>query len=518
MAEKMENALSKLRQIQEANLIGGGEVQVERQRSREKLLARERIECLVDPGTFHEWGSCVNTTGVRMDGRKRDAPGDGAVTGSGKVHGRTVGVYASDFTVLGGSLGTQHLQKCAEWVQLCGKWQIPMIWLLDSSGGRLGYADAPLAGIDWYFCTISRYSGVVPQINVLMGPCIAGQAYAPTLCDFLLMSRKTANLWLAGPRQAKAATSEEIDESVGSADYHMEHSGTCDVVGEGDRETILKARELMEYLPSNYKEKPPEKEPTDDPLRSVEELMDIVPDDYTKTYDMHEVIKALVDDGVYFEVKNAYAKNLIACLAHINGRVVGIVANNPEQPGSIMEINSCDKYYRFIQVLDAFSIPLVTLVDTPPQVPGEDQEAKGLLRHMGKILDVYATATIPKISVVLREAYSDAGSMAMGAVKGIGADICYAWPIARYAVEASVQDYGKVYGKGIEDDAYAGYLNHSREIVDVFDVARGYSAQVVEEIIEPADTRKKIIQALEMTKEKKEDSPERAKAHGTPPT
>ncbi len=518
MPNRMEAALQRLREIQEKNLVGGGAQHIERQHSRGKLTARERIDLLVDPGSFVEIGSCVSTTGARMDGRRSEAPCDGGIIGTGKIEGRTVAVYASDFTVLGGSLGTQHIQKCAELIEMAAAWGIPMMWLLDSSGGRLGYSDVMLAGIDWYFFMISRYSGLIPQINVLMGPCIAGQAYAPTLCDFLLMSRETANLWLAGPRQARAATSEEFDRSVGSADYHMVHSGTCDVVGDNDAESIAKARELVGFLPSSYREKPPRKTSSDGPDRLVPELMEIVPDEFDRPYDMHAVIASLADDGHYFEIKDAYATNLITCFARLAGEVVGFVASNPAKPGSILEINPCDKYYRFIQVLDAFNIPLVNLVDTPPTLPGEEEEAKGLLRHFGKILDAYATATIPKISVVLRECYADAGGMIMGGVKGMGVDLCYAWPIARFAVEASELDLRAAYGKGVEEDAYEGYLNRSREKVDVFDVARGYTAQVVDEIIEPQDTRIKIIQALEVTRNKSEELPARAKMHGTPPT
>jgi len=518
MAEKMEQAIKRLQEIQEKNRIGGGEKHVERQHERGKLLARERIDALLDPETFHEIGSCVNTTGVRMDGRKTDAPCDGAVIGTGKIDGRMVAVYASDFTVLGGSIGMQHLQKCAEMINMAARWGIPMVWLLDSSGGRLGYLDVMVAGIDWYFCLISRYSGVIPQINVLMGPCIAGQAYAPTLCDFLLMSRETANLWLAGPRQAKAATSEEIDRSVGSADYHMKYSGTCDVVGDNDRETIQKSRELLSFLPSNCREKPPCRKPSDDPNRRVDDIVGIVPDDYEQPYDMHDVIERIVDDGRYFEVKEDYAKNLITCFCRFDGEVVGLVANNPKESGGILEINSCDKYYRFLQVLDAYNIPLVNLVDTPAVVPGEEQEEIGLLRHFGKIADAYATATIPKISVILREAYADAGSIIMGGAKSMGTDFCFAWPIARLAVEASTLDYRQVYGKGIEEDAYEGYLNWSREKVDVFDVAAGYTTEVVDEIIEPRDTRVRIISALKITAKKMEKLPQRAKKHGTPPT
>jgi len=232
---------------------------------------------------------------------------------------------------------------------------------------------------------------------------------------------------------------------------------------------------------------------------------------------MHRVIKELVDAGDYFEIKNEYAKNLITCFARFNGEVVGIVANNPEHPGSILEINSCDKYYRFLQTLDAYNIPLINLVDTPPVVPGESEEVKGLIRHMGKLVDVYATATVPKICVVLREAYADAGSLVMGALKSMGADLTYAWPIARFAVEASNLDYVKEYGKGIEKDAYESYLNRSRERIDVYDTAHSWTAQMVDEIILPADTRKKIIEALELTRNKCEKLPRRSKCHSTPP-
>ncbi len=518
MAITMDDGIKKLNEIKEKNLLGGGIKHVERQHSRKKLTARERIDVLLDPGTFRELGSCVNTTGQRMDGKRTDAPCDGAVIGTGKVEGRRINVYASDFTVMGGSIGVQHLQKFAELITMSTKLGVPMVWLLDSSGGRLGFQDVSMGGLDWYFLMQSRLSGIVPQINVLMGPCIAGQAYAPTLCDFLLMSRETGSLWLGGPRQTQAATSEKFDKDVGSADYHMSLSGTCDVVGDNDTETILHTRKLLGYLPTNYKDKVAIKDSKDSPDRDVKELLTIVPDQFDKTYDMHDVIKSLVDDGDYFEIKSEYAKNLITCFCRFNGETVGVVANNPKEPGSILEINSCDKYYRFLQVLDSYGIPLVNLVDTPPTVPGEAQEKIGLLRHMGKILDLYATATIPKISITLRESYSDAGSIVMGCAKEMGVDLSYAWPIAQFAVETSDLDYREVYGKGIEEDAYEGYLNRAREKVGVFDLASAFTPQIVDEIIHPEDTRNVIIEALEITRNKSEKLPPRAKCHGNPPT
>ena len=518
MGKRMNAAIKRYDEIQQKNLIGGGIRHIERQHDRGKLTARERIEILIDPDSFSELGSCVGTTSKRIDGRIPEAPCDGAVIGTGRVNGRLVMVHASDFTVLGGSIGAQHIAKFALPLEMAAKWGIPMVNLLDSSGGRLGYEDVALAGFDWYFRIQSLYSGVIPQITILMGPCIAGGAYLPTLCDFLFMSRVSANMWLGGPRQTQAATSEKIDRNIGGADYHMQLSGSCDVVGADDEDTILKCRELLRYLPQNFREKPPERKANDDPNRRVDELMDVVPDEYDQTYDMHEVVKQLVDDQAIFEIKDEYAKNLITCFGRFNGEVVGLVANNPCQPGSMLEINSCDKYYRFLQILDAYNIPLVTIVDTPPAVPGEAEEAKGLIRHLGKITAAYATATVPKISIVLREAYADAGGMIMGIPKSMGTDLTYAWPIARFGVEASELDYRTVYDQGIEEDALEAYLCRSKEKIDVFDTAHSWTAHMVDEIILPGQTRQKIIEALDLTRSKQEELPLRAKGHGTCPT
>ena len=519
MGKKMLKAIEKYHQIHEKNRLGGGIEHIERQHKRGKLTARQRIETLIDPGTFNELGSFVGTTSVRIDGRVPEAPCDGAVSGTGMIHGRPVMIHASDFTVLGGSAAVQHLMKFAKPLEMAAKWGIPMINLLDSSGGRLGYEDVTLAGVDWHFKTESEYSGVIPQITILLGPCIAGGAYLPTLCDFLFMSRISATMWLGGPRQTQAATSEKFDDEIGKADYHMRLSGTCDVVGEDDEETIKKCRSLMTFLPQNYREKPLTLEPKkeDQAESNMAALLEIVPDDYDQPYDVRDVIKLIVDDGEYFEIKDEYAKNLTTCFCRFGGQVVGLVANNTAFGGSMLEINSCDKYYRFLQTLDAYNIPLVNLADTPPIVPGEDQEALGLLRHQGKITEVYATVTVPKITVVLRQAYADAGGMLMGVPKSMGSDLVYAWPMARFAVESSTLDCAAVYGKGIEPDAGEAYMSRSREKVDVYDAAHSWSAQMVDEIILPGDTRKKIIDALKLMASKRETLPEKLKGHGAGP-
>lgn len=518
MENRWKEAIERYRAIQEKNLLGGGVQQIERQHSLGKLTVRERIDELIDPGTFAELGSCVNTTGVRIDGRFKDAPCDGAVVGTAKVHGREIMIYATDFTVLGGSMASQHIMKYCVVMEMAASWGIPLVNLLDSSGGRLSYIDVPIAGVEWMFYLQSVFSGVMPQITVLMGPCIAGGAYVPALCDFLLMSRVSGNLWLAGPRQTAATTSEKFDRNVGGADYHMQLSGTCDFVGQDDKESIAACRELLHYLPQNYREKPPAWDSSDGPEREVGKLVDVVPADFEKKYDMHDVILEIVDDGDFFEIKGDYAKQIITGYCRFNKEVVGLVANNPACPGSLYEINACDKYCHFLEALDAYNTPLVNLIDTPPLLASEDQEASGLLRHIGKLVDVYATATIPKIGVVLREAYADCGSLVLSGAKGLGADITYAWPVARFAVEASQADYRKTYGKGIEEDAYEAYLNRSREKLDVFDVASAWTSQVVDEIIDPKDTRKKIIEALNLTRHKTQKLPPRAKGHGSSPT
>lgn len=518
----INEARARLADMKQDNLDGGGRKNIERQNSLGKLYVRERIDILFDKGTFHELGSLVRSSGVRIDGKTAHSPADGAIIGTGKIDGRPVAVYASDFTVLAGSMGAQHSQKFFSITGWAAKWGIPIVWLLDSAGGRLGEYDIPTAGLEWFFWYESRFSGVVPQIHLLLGPCVAGQAYAPCLCDFLIMARGTSNLWLGGPRLTSAATSESMDVEVGSADYHMRLSGTTDYVGSDDYDAIKTARRLISYLPQNYKERPPQiKCPYDDPFRKTFELCDIVNGDLTKNYNMHEVIKVIVDNGDYLELKDQYAKNLITCFARINGRPVGIVANNPNEPGSILEVNSCDKYYRFLSILDAYDIPLINLVDTNPFVPGEDEEEKGLLRHGGKIIDVYANARNQKITVILRQAYGDCGAILMGVSKGMGADLCYAWPNVIMAVEASTENINEIYENAfVNDDTYETYLKIPKQKLSVFDVAKTWSSNVIDEVIDPSETRIKLIEALDATCEKQENLPmfpESKKRHGAPP-
>jgi len=522
MDQIMKEGTERLKKLRTENFLGGGEKALERQRSLGKLPARERIDHFYDPDTFQELGSVVKSTGIRIDGKVNVTPADGAIVGTGKVNGRAVAMYASDFSVQAGSMATQHIQKFFYITGWAGKWGIPIVWFLDSAGGRLGEYDIPSVGVEWFFYYESRFSGVVPQVHVLLGPCVAGQAYAPCLCDFLIMVRGTSNLWLGGPRLTSSATSEDMDSEVGSADYHMKLTGSVDYVAVNDRHAIEIARKLLSYLPSNYRENPPVVDLVgENSCRDIFEICDIVPGDISRKYDMHDVIRVIVDNGDYLELKDEYARSLITCFARINGHSVGIVANNPREPGGILERNCCDKYYRFLSVLDAYNVPLISLVDTPLYIPGEEEEKLGLLRHGGKIIDLYATATIPKISVVLRQAYGDAGAFIMGVSKSMGADICYGWPNAVLAVEISEMNIHKAYeGGGVEEDAYESYLGKVRERVSVFDVGNTWTTNVIDEVIDPSETRKKIIEALEVTKNKQETLPvfpKSKKGHGAPP-
>lgn len=520
MNEKMQIALDKLAELQKQNLAGGNQKMIERHLAKGKMLARDRIHALIDPDTFIEIGSSARATSERIDGKRLpedESPCDGAITGYGRVNGRAVAIYASDFSVLAGSLGQQHIIKMVKIIEYAGKYRMPVVWLLDSAGGRLGWEDVAIAGVEWFFWPEGLFSGVIPQITVLMGPCIAGQAYAPCMTDFLFMTRDTAHLWLGGPRMTQAATSEKMDDDVGSGDYHERNSGTCDKVGENDAETIRFTRELIDYLPSSFADTIPQRETSDPANRKTPELLDIVSADTSQAYEVRDVIKSIVDDGKMFEIRAEYAKQLCTTFAHINGEVVGIVACNPQYPGSIVSRDACDKYYRFLQVLDAYNIPLITLVDTPDELPGEEEEQLGLLRHGAKMIHLYANCTIPKIAVILRQAYGDAGGIILGANKGMGVDMNFSWPNAEFGTSASMLNVGTIEGIGVSEDEVKRLTEKSHERIDAFEAAQAPTSQLVDEIIHPEQTRYRLSEALLLLRNKAEQLPEKAKKHGAPP-
>ena len=521
MNEKMQIALKKLEELQKQSLAGGNQAMIDRHVAKGKMLPRDRISALVDPGTFVEIGSAARATSERIDGKKlpvEESPCDGAITGYGRVNDRPVAIYASDFSVLAGSLGQQHIVKMVKIIEYAGQYRMPVVWLLDSAGGRLGWEDVAIAGVEWFFWPEGLFSGVVPQITVLMGPCIAGQAYAPCMTDFLFMTRKTAHLWLGGPRMTQAATSEKMDDDVGSGDYHERHSGTCDKVGENDAETISFARQLMDYLPLSFADTTIPRTTQDPRDRKTPELMTIVPDDFDLTYDVRQVIECLADDAQYFEIREQYARQICTAFAHIDGQPVGIVACNPAFPGSIVTRDACDKYYRFLQVLDAYNIPLITLVDTPPTLPDEQEESLGVLRHVAKMTHLYAGCTIPKIAVILRQACGDAGGIILGANKGMGVDMNVAWPIAEFSITASRFNPCTIQELGVDSAEWARVSEASRESVDAFEAAHTPTTQLVDEIIHPENTRSRLADSLWLLKNKSEELPAKAKKHGAPPT
>ncbi len=516
----MQEKIAQFEQLLKENVEGGNQKIIEKHIAKGKMLARDRIAALIDSDTFVELGAGARATSERIDGRqlpKDQSPCDGAITGYGLVHGQQVAIYASDFSVLAGSLGTQHITKMVKLFEYAGQNKIPVVWLLDSAGGRLGWEDVAISSLEWFFWPEGLYSGVVPQITVLMGPCIAGQAYAPCMTDFLFMTRGTAHLWLGGPRMVQAATSEKMTDDVGAGDYHMTLSGTCDKVGDNDAETIAYTRELLSYLPSNFQAKPAIRATDDSATRLTEKLAELVPGEEQQSYSIHDVVREIVDDGEFFEIKEGYAPQLATFFAHLDGQSVGIVACNPEHQESLMTRDGSDKYYRFLQVLDAYGIPLINLVDTPNILPSEEEEQLGAARHGAKIIHLYANCTIPKISVILRHSCGDAGSVVFGGVKGMGADLIYAWPIAKFSVSASTMDLTQEPTLGVKAEEYSSYVAAAREPIDVFDAAHTPTVQLLDEIIHPKDTRKCLIEALAILKDKTELLPEKAKSHGTPP-
>lgn len=523
---KMQEALDKLNAIHVENLELGGPEKIEWQHSKGKLTCRERLDLLIDPGSFKELGSAVRSTGTPMDGKIRKSPCDGLVAGTAEINGRTVAVVSCDFTVFAGSVGKQNGAKYAKLLTWAAKWGVPFIWILDSSGGRLNETDnIPGAGIDFWFEYQSIMLGSVPQLQVLAGPCVAGQAYCPNLVDFLIMPKGIGFMWLGGPRMTKAATSEDMmskDAEMGGAEYHMKYSGSCDVVAEDDADALEHIKKLLSYIPSHNKEKAPFVDTGDDPNRSVEALRNILPDDPNAPYDMHDIIEQIVDKGTFYETKKGFAESLITGFCRFGGEVVGIVANNPAKPGSCMEPDASDKYYKFLNFLDCYNIPLLNLVDTVAFTSGDEWERPGVLRHQGKIIYTYSIATIPKITVIIRHAYFDSGAFIMGCNHGMGTDLIYAWPTTEGAVEAADPPIAHVFKDDIEEDAYEGYLKRSGQKLDAFDFATQFAAQVVDELIDPADTRIRIMEALKLTKDKVkigvEKLPPKRKAHGTAPT
>ena len=496
---------------------GGGEAKIKKQHDSNKLTARERINALLDEGSFVEIDAFVTHRCHEFGMEAVDAPAEGVVTGYGTVDGRLTYVYAQDFTVIGGSLGEMHAKKICKVMDMAAKMGAPIIGMNDSGGARIQEGVDALAGFGEIVVRNTQYSGVIPQISVIMGPCAGGAVYSPAITDFIFMVDKTSKMFITGPQVVKSVTGEDVSaEDLGGSKVHAEKSGVAHFTAPSDEECIAQIRKLLSYLPQNNLEEAPYTAPVDPINRLSEKLTTIVPDEPNKAYDVKEVINEIVDAGSFFEVQEGFAQNIVVGFARFNGASVGIVANQPKVKAGSLDIDSSNKAARFVRFCDSFNIPLVTLTDVPGYFPGKDQEQGGIIRHGAKLLYAYSEATVPKINVITRKAYGGA-YIAMSS-KHIGADLVMAWPTAEIAVMGPDGAANIIFKKEIADSANPiatraeKIQEYSNKFASPFVAAqRGY----VDDVIEPDSTRPRIIAALEMLASKRETRP--AKKHGNLP-
>jgi acetyl-CoA carboxylase carboxyltransferase component len=498
-------------------MMGGGEEKIAKQHEREKLTARERIALLIDDGTFVEMGIHGRPHSAQRAMEGVEAPADGVVTGYGKVEGRPVAVCAYDFTVMAGSMGMTGEFKVGRLRELALTKRIPFVWLLDSAGARVQEAaGAMFAGSGHLFREEVVMSGVIPQVAALMGPCAAGTAYIPGLADFVPMVKGRGSMALAGPHLVRAAVGEDVtQEELGGARVHCRKSGVGDMEVADDEECIVRVKEYLSYMPSNCEERPPVRAASDPIDRAEEALLDVLPESNRKPYDMYEVIKLIVDDGEYLDIKGLWAKTIITCFARFGGRPAGIVANQPKQLGGILDNDSSDKAARFVNLCNAFAIPLVFIQDVPGFMVGTKIEAEGIIRHGAKMLYAVANATVPKITVITRKAYG-AGYYVMNG-RAYEPDLIVAWPSAEISVmgaEGVVEIAFRKVVDEAEDPAAkkAELIENFRKMFDVY-IAAGND--LIDDVIDPRETRATICRALEMSQNKKVERP--WKRHGVVP-
>jgi len=509
--------IAELRALRERARLGGGLERIASQHAKGKLLARERLDLLLDPGTFNELEPFITHQGDEMGLAAEKYPGEGVITGYGQINGRTVYVYAQDFTVYGGTLSEMQAHKICRVMDLALRNGVPIIGLIDSGGARIQEGVKSLGGYAEVFRRNALYSGVIPQISVLLGPCAGGAAYSPALTDLILMVRKHSFMFLTGPEVIKAVTGEVIDaESLGGADIHMDITGTTHLAVDTEGDALTLTRRLIGYFPSNNVENPPFQPPTDDPLRMDMELNSIVPIDPTEPYSMHEVIGRVVDQGSFIEIQSAFARNAIIGFARIGGHSVGIISQEPMVMAGVIDIDASDKMARFVRMCDCFNIPLVTFVDSPGFLPGVGQEHSGIIRHGAKMLYAYSEATVPKITVITRKAYG--GAYVVMSSKYLGTDVTYAWPSAEIAVMGAEGAVNILFRKQISA-APVPSLERKRLVEEYrsefnnpyFAARAGY----VDDIIEPCETRPKIIASLGALRDKFSAAPPRK--HGNIP-
>jgi propionyl-CoA carboxylase beta chain len=515
----MTDPLKKLQDLRERSLLGGGKERIDAQHQKGKLTARERIDLLVDPGTFTEIDRFVThrCRDFGMDSEKNQILGDGVVTGSARIDGRPVYLYAQDFTVFGGSLSETHAAKICKVMDLAVKMGVPMIGLSDSGGARIQEGVVSLGGYADIFLRNTLASGVVPQLSAIMGPCAGGAVYSPAITDFILMVEGTSFMHITGPDVVKTVTHEDTtSEELGGARVHSEVSGVAHFTAPDDATCLVQLRELLGYLPLNNAEDPPFRATEDDPNRMDPALDTIVPASSDQPYDMRQVVKKVVDDGKFFEVQARYAKNMIVGFARLGGRAVGIVGNQPNHLAGVLDIKASLKGARFIRFCDAFNIPLITFEDVPGFLPGKDQEWGGIITHGAKLLYAYCEATVPKITVITRKAYGGAYDVMNS--KHIRADLNLAWPSAEIAVMGAEGAAKIVFRREIQ--AAKDPVAEEKRLVAEYKAkfanpyaaaARGY----VDDVVEPRRTRPLLIQALELLRSKRDTNP--PKKHGNIP-
>lgn len=517
----MQERLEKLAEAKEQVSLGGGQAKIDKQHDKGKMTARERISALVDEGTFQETGMFAKhrTTHFGMD--KASAPADGVVTGSGAVFGRPVHIASQDFTVMGGSAGEMQSNKVAAMMEASATTGTPFVFINDSGGARVQEGIDSLSGYGKVFYKNVLLSGLVPQVSIIAGPCAGGAAYSPALTDFIIQTRK-AQMFITGPGVIKSVTGEDVTaEQLGGADAHMAKAGNIHFVADDDEQAVLIAQKLLSFLPQNNTEEPPMVEP-DELVEPDESLRDIVPVDGKKGYDVREIIQRIVDHGDFLEVKAGFAPNIVVGFARMIGRTVGIIANQPNVMSGVLDINSSDKGSEFIRFCNAFNIPLVTLVDVPGFMPGVAQEHGGIIRHGAKMLYAYSAASVPKITVVLRKSYG--GAYLAMCSKDLGADKVFAWPTAEIAVMGADGAVNVVFRKEIakakEEGGEEAAAAKREELIqlykDTFSTPfMAASRMLVDDIIDPADTRREIAMALEVLANKRVARP--AKKHGLGP-
>jgi propionyl-CoA carboxylase beta chain len=509
MAMNIEQKLAQLNELKQKARQGGGLKRIEAQHSKGKLTARERLDLLFDPGSFEEIDPFVTHRCTDFGMAEQKFPGDSVITGYGKVAGRLVFAFSQDFTVLGGSLSEVASNKICKAMDLAATTGVPFVGILDSGGARIQEGADSLKAYGEIFTRNTIYSGTIPQISVIVGPTAGGAVYSPAITDFVFMVKGIGQSYITGPEVVKTVTGEEISlEELGGAMVNATKSGNAHFAIDTEQECFQLVRKLLSFLPQSYQKLPPFEDTEDNPHRTDEELLHIVPDSPAKPYDMNRVITKVVDNGDFLEVHHRFARNLIVGFARIGGYSVGILAQQPLHLAGIIDIDASDKASRFVRFCDCFNIPLVTFVDVPGYMPGTDQEFRGIIRHGAKLLFAYSEATVPKISIITRKAYG--GAYVAMSSKGLRGDICYAWPTAEIAVMGPEGATNIVYRAEIAKSEKPEETREKliQEYRDKFAnpyvaAARGY----IDDVIDPRETRPKIIKALEMLKNKKVTNP-----------